>query len=320
MSQHDMQVDNQGFPSFRADMNNALKALASAASGDTQPTTRYPNQLWADTANNLLKIRNTANTLWRVLGPLDGIHVADTIRGRLSSDGALQDLTVAQVTALLDIQAPTATSGIPTGALLDFGAASVPAGFLACDGDAISRLTFAQLFSVIGTTWGVGDGSTTFNVPDFRRRVAVGSGGAGSAELGNAVGDVGGEETHQLTLGELPAHSHSSGSLAASSGGSHSHSSGSLSASSGGSHSHTLPQESGGSQNLRSVTTNSGSDEGYGSPSTGSAGSHSHSISGSTSSSGSHSHSISGSTGSAGDDEAHNTMQPSAVVARIIKT
>ena len=104
MSQHDMQVDNQGFPAFRADLNNALKALASAASGGTQPTTRYPNQLWADTANNLLKIRNEANTAWRVLGPLDGSHSANTIWGRLTSDGALQDLTVAEVTTLLDIQ------------------------------------------------------------------------------------------------------------------------------------------------------------------------------------------------------------------------
>ena len=57
MTQHDMTVNNQGFPNFRADMNNALKALASSASGGTQPGTRYPNQLWADTSNNLLKIR-----------------------------------------------------------------------------------------------------------------------------------------------------------------------------------------------------------------------------------------------------------------------
>ena len=77
MTQHDMTVNNQGFPNFRADMNNALKALASSASGGTQPGTRYPNQLWADTSNNLLKIRNTANTAWITLFPLSGLDVAD---------------------------------------------------------------------------------------------------------------------------------------------------------------------------------------------------------------------------------------------------
>ena len=73
MTQHDMQIDNQGFPNFRADLNNAIKALASSASGDTQPSTRYPNQLWADTSNDQLKIRNTANTAWIVLFPLSGL-------------------------------------------------------------------------------------------------------------------------------------------------------------------------------------------------------------------------------------------------------
>ena len=94
MTQHDMTVNNQGFPNFRADMNNALKALASSASGGTQPGTRYPNQLWADTSNNLLKIRNTANTAWITLFPLSGLDVADEFSAAdllallLTADGA----------------------------------------------------------------------------------------------------------------------------------------------------------------------------------------------------------------------------------------
>lgn len=104
MTQHDMNIDNQDFPTFRSDLNNALKALASMSSGATEPSTRFPNQLWADTANNLLKIRNTANTAWISLMPLNGSHSANTIRGRLTSNGVLQDLTITQVKSLLSLE------------------------------------------------------------------------------------------------------------------------------------------------------------------------------------------------------------------------
>lgn len=60
--------------------------------------------------------------------------------------------------------------GNPTGAVLMYGAASAPTGYHLCDGAAISRTTFATLFGVIGTTFGVGDGSTTFNVPNMAGR------------------------------------------------------------------------------------------------------------------------------------------------------
>lgn len=91
------------------------------------------------------------------------------------------------------------------------GGTSVPAGCLQCDGSAVSRTTYSALFSVIGTTWGVGDGSTTFNLPDGARNVLVGSGGSGTGTLGNAVGDTGGAETHTLIVDEIPAHTHTYG-------------------------------------------------------------------------------------------------------------
>lgn len=99
---------------------------------------------------------------------------------------------------------------IPIGVMLDFAGSSVPSSFLPCDGSAVSRTTYASLFAVLGTIWGIGDGTTTFNVPDFRRRVAVGSGGSGTATLANTVGSIGGEETHVLTIPEIPAHTHAS--------------------------------------------------------------------------------------------------------------
>jgi microcystin-dependent protein len=64
----------------------------------------------------------------------------------------------------------------PAGAILGYGNTTAPSGWLACDGTAVSRTTYAALFAAISTGYGVGDGSTTFNVPDFRGRVISGLG------------------------------------------------------------------------------------------------------------------------------------------------
>lgn len=85
--------------------------------------------------------------------------------------------------------------GVPAGTIIDFAGTATPTGYLPCNGANVSRTTYSKLFTAIGTTWGVGDGSTTFGVPDLRRRVGVGSGGTGTGTLGNAVGNTGGAET-----------------------------------------------------------------------------------------------------------------------------
>jgi len=94
------------------------------------------------------------------------------------------------------------------GQMIEFAVATAPLGFVPCDGAAISRTGNAGLFNVAGTTFGVGDGSTTFNVPAMARRTVVGSGGSGTGTLGNAIGNTGGEENHQLTVPELASHTH----------------------------------------------------------------------------------------------------------------
>lgn len=97
---------------------------------------------------------------------------------------------------------------MPAGTIIDFGGSAAPSGFLSCDGSAISRTTYSRLFSAIGTTWGAGDGSTTFNLPNLQRKATIGAGGTAVSGPANTVGATGGEEKHTLATGELPAHNH----------------------------------------------------------------------------------------------------------------
>ncbi|MEQ8164742.1 MAG: tail fiber protein, partial [Alphaproteobacteria bacterium] len=91
-----------------------------------------------------------------------------------------------------------------------FSGRSTPnTGWLLCDGSAISRSTYADLFSAIGTDYGVGNGSTTFNLPDGVGRFGLGAGaGTASDATAHALGDEGGAETHTLIIDEIPAHVH----------------------------------------------------------------------------------------------------------------
>lgn len=101
--------------------------------------------------------------------------------------------------------------GVPVGMIMDFGGSVTPTGYLACNGSAVSRTDYAELFAVIGTTWGAGDGSTTFNLPDLRGRAAIGSGtGTASDATAHSLGSSGGAETHTLTSAQsgVPTHMH----------------------------------------------------------------------------------------------------------------
>jgi len=110
-------------------------------------------------------------------------------------------------------------SASASGDLKAIAGSSLPTGWLWCDGSAVSRTTYADLFTAIGTTYGVGDGSTTFNVPDLRGRAPVGKdnmGGSaanritpgGSGGAGTTLGASFGAETHTLVTNEMTPHTH----------------------------------------------------------------------------------------------------------------
>ena len=97
----------------------------------------------------------------------------------------------------------------PIGIIAPYGGSNDPSYWLICDGRAVNRLDYAELFAVIGTTYGAGDGSTTFNIPDFRGRTAIGAGtGTATDATNHILGQTNGVETVRLTDMEV-AHGHS---------------------------------------------------------------------------------------------------------------
>lgn len=172
-------------------------------------------------------------------------------------DHHTQYLTLARH-AQIDHNVPTFTAPPtpPVGSIIAFAGTVSPntQQFLLCYGQPVSRSTYPLLFSQVGTIFGAGDGSTTFNVPDLRGRAIVGldtMGGSAANILtaANALGHRAGSATHTLTAQEMPIHSHTG---ATASGGVHTHTG---SATSAGSHSHVV--DSGGDHTHTTVAVGS---------------------------------------------------------------
>ena len=112
----------------------------------------------------------------------------------------------------------TGIEGIPTATIIPWSDSSVPTGFLECNGSNVSRSTYSALFAIIGTTYGAGDGATTFGLPDLQDNIPVGksgtkavgsTGGANTvAKTGNIAGSTG---NATLSEAQLASHSHNGG-------------------------------------------------------------------------------------------------------------
>lgn len=145
-------------------------------------------------------------------------HVIEESGGTLDQTGAD---TTQLYDAILALIAANLNPPVPAGTILPTGCTAAPTGYLLCYGQAVSRTTYSALYTAIGTTFGAGDGSTTFNLPDLRGRVVAGQddmGGTSANRLtglsGGVDGDVfgasGGLESHTLTTAQIPAHTHPS--------------------------------------------------------------------------------------------------------------
>lgn len=202
----------------------------------------------------------------------------------------------------------------PTGRIVIWPTTSVPAGFLLCNGQAVSRTTYAALFAVIGTTWGSGNGSTTFNVPDLRGVFLRGLDNGKGIDTGRAIAttqqDAFESHTHNASSAEAGAHTHTVSGTAASNG-AHTHSV-SGTAASAGAHDHNVMQYSSNPSGSRkqaiveSTTYSTGSNADINMQT---AGAHTHTVSGTAASNGAHTHTVSGTAASDGEHDHAITVE-----------
>lgn len=129
----------------------------------------------------------------------------------LETDGVDPPRDIKALAEFLNKWEPPGT--LPIGSEAEWAGQNDPnAKWMVEDGRELSRTTYKALFEAISTTYGIGDGSTTFNIPDSRGRVSVGA-GKGAGLTNRLRGEKTGEETHTLTIAEMPSHSHSYGNL-----------------------------------------------------------------------------------------------------------
>jgi microcystin-dependent protein len=149
------------------------------------------------------------------------IPIADGGTGettRQSAIDALTDVSAATAGQVLTKDGSgnaTFQPATPIGSVIMFTGSTAPSGWLICDGSEISRTAYSSLFSVCGETYGVGDTTTTFNIPDLRQKFVLGKSASGT---GSTLGETGGEIDHDHSV---PSHYHGKGNLNITSSGTH---------------------------------------------------------------------------------------------------
>ena len=136
-----------------------------------------------------------------------------------NSQPALNDVNINRLQQLIkqDIQGAVSGDTLPVGAIMPFGSDTIPDNWLLCNGQAVSRTDYQELFNTIGITYGSGDGFTTFNLPDLQGKIPVGK-DENDTDF-DTLGNTGGEKEHTLTINEMPSHNHQSSNYFEGSGG-----------------------------------------------------------------------------------------------------
>jgi len=184
------------------------------------------SNLMLGSSSYLLGTNDTADVLLNNISPMDANQpngLADGIIQVQTALGPGTDLVGAldNLSERLAVQMPADGRVIPPGTIVMTGRNTAPAGWLICNGDAVDRTLYAELYSAIGITFGPGNGTTTFNLPDMRGRVAAGVGtgtgggasGTGAPTGGTALAAVAlagwfGINDVTLTSAQIPAHTH----------------------------------------------------------------------------------------------------------------
>lgn len=120
--------------------------------------------------------------------------------GAITKDQATRVMSLMLQTLIFDYEPPPVT---PVGAMMPWPGAAAPTGWILCQGQSLLRASYVDLFALIGTTYGAAD-STHFNLPDMRDKSPMGAGGT----VVTNPGDLNGELTHALVIGEIPSHDH----------------------------------------------------------------------------------------------------------------
>lgn len=151
--------------------------------GAANTITALPTTAYGDSTITLAKMADAS------VGTAELVNLAVT-EGKIAANAV----------SLAKLAAAIQEALVPTGTVAATARATAPTGWLLCDGAAVSRTTYAALFAAIGTAYGTGDGTTTFNLPDLRGRVAVGL-KAGETEF-DTLAETGGSRTHTHTLSD----------------------------------------------------------------------------------------------------------------------
>lgn len=206
-----------------AEYNGGSLASGSVVSGQAV-TFRYKSS--SDTMQLMGPIAPSASS--GVTGPTTSVVSSVAFWNATNGTAIKAGLTTGATGSVLTAQgagnmpawaSPASAASVPVGTVCDYAGSAAPSGWLLCYGQAIDRTTYSALFTAISTTYGAGDGSTTFNVPDCRGRVGAGKddmGGTTASRLTNAasgingvaLGASGGTQTHTLVTAEMPAHTH----------------------------------------------------------------------------------------------------------------